>query len=73
MNLKSLAKLSHFITMLFGISLGITISILYQYYIAIFVIDLWPIIIGIISLSSLLRMYTLYVWKDNDYISKFFS
>ena len=31
MTLKILTQLSHFITMLFGIALGMTLTILYQY------------------------------------------
>ena len=73
MKLKFLAKLSHLITMLFGVALGMTISILYQHNIAIFVTDLWPVIIGIIFLSSILRIYTLVLWNCNDYKTKFFN
>ena len=37
---KRFAQLSHFITMMFGIALGITICMLYQHFFAIFVVGL---------------------------------
>ena len=40
MTFKFLAQLSHFITMLFGIALGMTICLLYQYTTKIFIFDL---------------------------------
>ena len=36
MSLKFLAQLSHFVTLMFGVALGITLCILYQFKIGIF-------------------------------------
>ena len=73
MNLKLLAQLSHFITMMFGVAMGMTISMLYQHFVAIFIFDLTPVILFIIICSGGLRIYTLSVWKKNDYESRFFN
>ena len=73
MSLKLLTKLSHFITMTFGIALGMTLCILYQFKVDLFIVNLSPIIITIVFVSSCLRGYTLTVWKNNDYNSKIFS
>ena len=71
MTFKVLAQLSHFITMLFGIALGMTICLLYQYTTKIFIFDLTPTILLIIS--SILRVYTMFLWKKNKYDAKIFS
>ena len=73
MTFKFLAQLSHFITMLFGIALGMTICLLYQYTTKIFIFDLTPFILLIILISSILRVYTMFLWKKNNYDAKIFS
>ena len=73
MTLKVLAQLSHFITMLFGIALGMTICLLYQYTTKIFIFDLTPIILLIVLISSILRVYTMFLWKKNKYDAKIFA
>ena len=45
MSLKLLTQLSHFITMIFGIALGMSLCMLYQYQINLFISDLSPMII----------------------------
>ena len=47
MSLKLLTQLSHFITMIFGIALGMSLCMLYQYQVNLFISDLSPLIIGI--------------------------
>ena len=39
MSLKRLAQLSHFITMMFGVALGMTFSLLYQHMVKIIITD----------------------------------
>jgi hypothetical protein len=73
MSLKLLAQLSHFITMMFGIALGMTLCLLYQYTTKIFIFDLSPIILLMVIFSSVLRLYTLFIWKKNDYNAKVFN
>tara|TARA_B100000427_G_scaffold47666_1_gene35658 strand:- start:31 stop:261 length:231 start_codon:yes stop_codon:yes gene_type:complete len=73
MSLKSLAQLSHFITMMFGIALGMAICILYQFKVGIFIDSLSPVIVLIIIASGLLRAYTLFIWKSKDFKSKNFD
>ena len=73
MTFKVLAQLSHFITMLFGIALGMTICLLYQYTTKIFIFDLTPTILLIVIISSILRLYTMFLWKKNKYDAKIFS
>ena len=67
MTLNLLTQLSHFITMLFGIALGMTLCLLYQYKVRIFIDDLYPIILIIIFIGGCLRAYTLILWKKNNY------
>ena len=67
MTLKLLTQLSHFITMLFGVAFGMTMCLLYQYKVRIFIDDLYPIIILIIFIGGCLRVYTLILWKKNNY------
>ena len=64
MSLKSLAILSHSITMLFGITLGMTLCIMYQHYIGLFLYQLLPYIVFIILISITLRVYFLIAWKE---------
>ena len=64
---KRFAQLSHFITMMFGIALGITICMLYQHFFAIFIVGLTPIVIVIIAISVCLRLYTILVWRKKNY------
>ena len=73
MSLKLLAQLSHFITMMFGIALGIALCILYQYKIAIFIEDLTLIVIFLVLLSGGLRVYTLFLWSKYNLDSKIFN
>jgi len=73
MTFKVLAQLSHFITMMFGIALGMTICLLYQYTTKIFIFDLTPFILLIILISSILRVYTMFLWKKYNYDAKIFS
>ena len=73
MTFKVLAQLSHFITMLFGIALGMTICLLYQYTTKIFIFDLTPIILLIVLISSTLRAYTMVLWKRDNYDAKVFD
>ncbi len=70
---KSLAILSHSITMFFGIALGMTICITYQHYIGLFLYVLLPYIIFIVVISSLLRVYFILAWKKMDYDSILFN
>ena len=64
---KRFAQLSHFITMMFGIALGITICMLYQHFFAIFIVGLTPLVILIIVISACLRVYTISVWRKKNY------
>ena len=73
MSLKALAQLSHLITMMFGVALGIAICILYQFKVGIFIDSLSPVIVLIIIASGLLRAYTLFIWKSKDFKSKNFD
>ena len=73
MSFKLLAQLSHFITMMFGIALGIALCILYQYKIAIFIEDLTLIVICLVLLSGGLRVYTLFLWSKYNLDSKIFN
>ena len=70
---KSLAILSHSITMFFGIALGMTICITYQHYIGLFLYTLLPYIIFIVLISSLLRVYFIFAWKNMGYDSILFN
>ncbi len=70
MSMKSLAQLSHFITMMFGIAFGMTICLLYQHMVHIIIFDLSIIILLIIAFSVFLRIYTIIIWKKNDYFQK---
>tara|TARA_A100000164_G_scaffold146315_1_gene129902 strand:+ start:350 stop:580 length:231 start_codon:yes stop_codon:yes gene_type:complete len=66
---KRFAQLSHFISMMFGIALGITICMLYQHFFAIFIVGLTPFVILIVIISGFLRLYTVSLWrKRNDYL-----
>lgn len=73
MSLKLLTQLSHFITMMFGMALGMTFCLLYQYMFKIFIFDLAPIILVIVFISGILRMFTIYVWKKNKFEFKVFN
>ena len=64
---KRFAQLSHLISMMFGIALGITICMLYQHFFAIFIVGLTPIVIVIIAISVCLRLYTILVWRKKNY------
>ena len=71
MSLKRLAQLSHFITMMFGVALGMTLSILYQHMVKIIITDLSLIILFIVFFSIIVRVYTLFIWKKENYNLKF--
>ena len=66
-SLKLLTQLSHLVTMMFGIALGISICILYQYKINLFIDTLSPIVLVIVLISGLLRLITLIIWKKSSY------
>ena len=67
MSLKRLAQLSHFITMMFGVALGMTLSILYQHMVKIIITDLSLIILFIVFFGIILRAYTLFIWRKENY------
>ena len=67
MSLKRLAQLSHFITMMFGVALGMTLSILYQHMVKIIITDLSLIILFIVFFSIIFRVYTLFIWRKENY------
>ncbi len=71
MSLKRLAQLSHFITMMFGVALGMTFSLLYQHMVKIIITDLSLIILFIVFFSIILRAYTLFIWRKETYNLKF--
>ena len=73
MSLKELTQLSHFITMMFGIALGMTLCLLYQHMVKIIIFDLSSIILLIVFFSICLRVYTLYLWKKGNYNHKLFN
>ena len=70
---KSLAILSHSITMFFGIALGMTICITYQHYMGLFLYNLLPYIIFILVISIILRVYFILAWKKMGYNSILFD
>jgi len=70
---KSLAILSHLITMFFGIALGMTICITYQHYIGLFLYQLLPYIIFIVVISIILRVYFIISWKKMGFNSILFN
>ena len=65
-----LTQLSHFITLLFGISFGMTIAIYVEYLVndAIIAISIltWSIIL-IMILAIALRIVSIYFWKKNEH------
>ena len=70
MTLKILTQLSHFITMLFGIALGMTLTILYQYVnqgVDLIIMDLYLPIIIITFIGVVLRIITIFIWKNKNY------
>ena len=71
MSLKRLAQLSHFVTMMFGVALGMTFSLLYQHMVKIIITDLSLIILFIVFFSIILRAYTLFIWTKENYNLKF--
>ena len=73
MSLKILIQLSHFVTLMFGIALGVTLCILYQFKIGIFIEDLTSVVLLLVFFSVLLRAYTLYLMKKNNLNSIFFE
>jgi hypothetical protein len=73
MSLKGLTQLSHFITMMLGIALGMTLCLLYQHMVKIIIFDLSSIILLIVFFSICLRVYTLYLWKKGNYNHKLYN
>ena len=73
MSLKILIQLSHFVSLMFGIALGVTLCILYQFKIGIFIEDLTSVVLLIIFFSAVLRIYTLYLMKKNNLRSIIFE
>mgnify|MGYP004329554007 CR=1 FL=1 len=73
MSLKILIQLSHFVTLMFGIALGVTLCILYQFKIGIFIEDLTSVVLLLVFLSAVLRAYTLYLMKKNNLRLIFFE
>ena len=73
MSIKFLTHLSHLITMMFGIALGMTLCILYQHMVQINIFDLSLIILLIVFFSGCLRIYTLFLWKKRNYDLKMFN
>jgi len=73
MSLKILIQLSHFVSLMFGIALGVTLCILYQFKIGIFIEDLTSIVLLIVFFSVVLRIYTLYLMKKNNLKSIIFG
>ena len=70
MTLKILTQLSHFITMLFGIALGMTLTILYQYVnqgVDLIIMNLYSPIIIITFIGVVLRIITIFFWKNKGY------
>ena len=70
MTLKILTQLSHFITMLFGIALGMTLTILYQYVnqgVDLIIMNLYSPIIIITFIGVILRIITIFIWKNKGY------
>ena len=70
MTLKILTQLSHFITMLFGIALGMTLTILYQYVnqgVDLNIMNLYSPIIIITFIGVVLRIITIFIWKNKGY------
>ena len=70
MTLKILTQLSHFTTMLFGIALGMTLTILYQYVnqgVDLIIMNLYLPIIIITFIGVVLRIITIFIWKNKDY------
>ena len=70
---KLLAILSHAITMLFGIALGMTLCITYQHYIGLFLYQLLPYVIFILFLGIILRAYFLIAWRRMGFKTSFDS
>ena len=54
MSLKILIQLSHFVTLMFGIALGVTLCILYQFKIGIFIEDLISVVLLLVFFSAVL-------------------
>ena len=70
MNLKILTQLSHFITLLFGISFGMTMAIYIEHSVnnAIIAITILTYsIILIMFLAIALRIVSIYFWKKNKH------
>jgi len=70
MNLKTLTQLSHFVTLLFGTSFGMTMAIVIEYSVNNAIITMSIItysIILIMLLAIVLRIVSIYLWKKNKH------
>ena len=70
MNLKTLTQLSHFVTLLFGTSFGMTMAIFIEYSINNAIITMSILtysIILIMLLAIVLRIVSIYLWKKNKH------
>ena len=70
MNLKTLTQLSHFVTLLFGTSFGMTMAIFIEYSVNNAIITMSILtysIILIMLLAIVLRIVSIYIWKKNKH------
>ena len=70
MNLKTLTQLSHFVTLLFGTSFGMTMAIFIEYSINNAIITMSILtysIILIMLLAIVLRIVSICLWKKNKH------
>ena len=70
MNLKTLTQLSHFVTLLFGTSFGMTMAIFIEYSVNNAIITMSILtysIILIMLLAIVLRIVSIYLWKKNKH------
>jgi len=70
MNLKTLTQLSHFVTLLFGTSFGMTMAIVIEYSVNNAIITMSILtysIILIMLLAIVLRIVSIYLWKKNKH------
>tara|TARA_Y100001980_G_C14488312_1_gene265739 strand:- start:758 stop:1003 length:246 start_codon:yes stop_codon:yes gene_type:complete len=63
-SIKLLAKISHLTSLIFGVALGISFSILYQHFYAIFVSKLSIYVLGLVLVAVILRLSTILIWKQ---------
>jgi len=63
-SIKFLIKISHLTTLIFGVALGLSFSILYQHFYAIFVSNLSIYVLGLVVIGVILRILTFLMWKQ---------